>query len=376
MVPRRLRDFAPYLRHLRQALPALAFFGGFLWDALTLGRAVGPLDLAILAGYLAAAAGILWYLGRRAALAGNAIAPPPAEVSGGAQPPALVPPEAPWWRESGPYLLLQFFFGGLFSALFIFYFKSSSHLPALLWALGLGALLVANEFLEDRYRRFTLTWALFGLCAMLLLNFVVPHLVGSIAGFWFLLSTLAGAGLAHWLRAKTPGRPGRIKPMWMVAAGLLLAYALHILPPVPLVKKDIQVGHALGKAAGKYWLQREQAPWWVFWRRYTGELHLAPGEPIYCVSAVFAPTGLNARLYHRWQHYDAARGWTTHSRIGFTLAGGRAGGYRGYTYKRNLAHGEWKVAVETEDGRTVAIHHFQVSDQALAPGAAMLGVGF
>ncbi|MBI5329506.1 MAG: DUF2914 domain-containing protein [Betaproteobacteria bacterium] len=342
----------PAFSSLRRAFPALAFFGGFLWDALTLGRSVGNVDLLMLTGYLAAAAGLLWWLGRRQTLEAAA--------------PAL---ERPWWIESGPYLLLQFCFGGLFSALFIFYFKSSSHFLAGLWVLGLGILLVANEFLEDRYRRFTLTWALFGLCAMLLLNFVIPHLVGSIASFWFFLSTLAGAGLAHGLRLKTPGQPGRIKPVWLIAAGLFAAYALDVIPPVPLVKKDIAVGHALTRTGGAYRLQLEKTPWWVFWRRTTDEMHLNKGEPLYCVSAVFAPSGLSARLVHHWQHYGQD-GWATRSRIPFTLSGGRQEGYRGYTWKQNLSPGEWKVAVETEDGRTVAIHRFEVStDPPDADGA-------
>jgi hypothetical protein len=260
--------------------------------------------------------------------------------------------------------------------LFIFYFKSSSHLLALLWAIGLGVLLVANEFLDDRYRRFTLTWALFGLCAMLLLNFVVPHVVGSIAAFWFFLSTLAGATLAHWLRLKTPGRPGRITPVWAIAASLFLAYALDVIPPVPLVKKDIAVGHALSKSEGRFRLKLEKSPWWVFWRGVENELHLAPGEPIYFVSAVFAPAGLTTRLYHRWQRYDETRGWVTYSHIGFALSGGRAGGYRGYTYKRNLAAGAWKVAVETEDGRTVASHRFAISAAPLAADAEMVEVAY
>lgn len=370
MIPQLDADFGLSLEKLRRALPAVAFFGGFLWDALTLGQSVGTMDLWILAGYLAGAAGILWHLGRREALAATAAATQPAPA------PIDTAATAPGWRESGPYLLLQFFFGGLFSALFIFYFKSSSHLLAIAWALGLGVLLVANEFLENRYRRFTLTWALFGLCAMLLLNFVVPYVVGSIAAFWFFLSTLAGAGLAHWLHLKTPGQPGRIKPVWAIAAGLFLAYALDVIPPVPLVKKDIAVGHALSKAAGKFWLKQEKAPWWVFWRRVEGEVHLAPGEPIYCVSAVYAPAGLSTRLYHRWQHYDDTRGWTSYSHIGFSLAGGRADGYRGYTYKRNLAPGEWQVAVETEDGRTVATHRFAISAEKLAPDAEMIGVAY
>jgi hypothetical protein len=344
------------LNQIQRTFPALAFFGGFLWDAITLGRSVGTLDLWILTGYLGIAAALLWWLGQRQAA--------PADVS------AAPPPERPKWFESGPYLLLQFCFGGLFSALFIFYFKSSSHFLAGLWVLGLGMLLVANEFLDDHYRRFTLTWAFFGLCAMLLLTFVIPHLVGSIGAIWFVLGILAGAGLAHGLRFKTPGRPGRILPVWLIAAGLLAAYVLDIIPPVPLVKKDIDVGHSLSRAAGIYRLQQEKTPWWVFWRRTEDALHLAPGEPIYCVSAVFAPAGLTTRLVHHWQHYD--KGWVTYSRIPFTLSGGRQDGYRGYTYKRNLAPGEWRVKVETEDGRTVAIHRFEIAAEPLEAGTEWL----
>jgi hypothetical protein len=340
------------LDQAQRSFPALAFFGGFLWDAVTLGRSVGPLDLWILSGYLAIAAVLLWWLGHRQASADAPNSPTAPQ---------------PGWRESGPYLLLQFCFGGLFSALFIFYFKSSSHFLAGLWVLGLGILLVANEFLDDHYRRFTLTWALFGLCAMLLLTFVIPHVVGSISALWFVLGTLAGAGLAHGLRLKTSERPGRILPVWLIAVGLLSAYVLDIIPPVPLVKKDIDVGHALTRSAGEYRLLQEKSPWWVFWRRTESEIHLAPGEPIYCVSAVFAPSGLSTRLVHHWQRYE--KGWTTYSRIPFSLSGGRGGGYRGFTYKRNLAPGEWKVRVETEDGRTVAIHRFEVSTEPLAADA-------
>ena len=351
----RLRLESAYAR-IDPFLPAIAFFAGFVWDAATIGRAVTPLDLWVLAGYLGVAAALLWTLARREQR-------PPVDEAAAAQ---------PWWRESGPLFLLQFCFGGLFSALFIFYFKSSSHFLAYVLALALGGLLVANEFLEDRYRRFTLTWAIFGICAMLLLNFVVPHVVGGISGIWFFVSTLAGAGLTHLLRHKSPGQPGRIRPVWAIAGGLMLAYVLDVIPPVPLVSRDIDIGHSLSREAGAYVLKQEKTPWWKFWRRIEADIHLAPGERLYCVSAVFAPSGLDTRLYHRWQHYQEDRGWVETSRIGFGLAGGRAGGYRGYSYKQNLAPGEWKVAVETEDGRTVTVHHFDIADTPLAADAEML----
>ena len=339
---------------LRAYLPVLFFFGGFLWDALTIGRTVTPLDLWLLSGYLAGAALILWWLGHRrhvqSALAsenGTQAIPPPASFLSS-------------WLERAPYLLLQFLFGGLFSALFILYFQSSSHLAAVLWSLGLGGLLVANEFIDDKYHRCTLTWALFGLCAMLLFNFLLPFLVGSIGMVWFYLSTLAGAGLTHWLRKKTPGCPGRVAVVWVIAALLAAAYPLDMIPPVPLVKRDIQVGRNFARVANEYRLTLEKAPWWVFWRELSDEVHLAPGERLYCVSSVFAPSGLSTRLYHRWEHYDAMRGWVTVSRVGFGLFGGRDGGFRGYTYKQGVAAGEWRGHVETESGHTVVSHAFTV----------------
>jgi len=359
MIPSPLPDFTSATQRLRRIAPVAAFFGGFLWDAITLGRKVGSTDLWILGGYLALAGGILWYLGRREVLSSRLT---PTEETRPAQ---------PWWYASGPYLALQFCFGGLFSALFIFYFKSSSHFLAILWVLGLGALLVANEFLEDRYRRFTLTWALFGLCAMLLLNFVIPHIAGSISAFWFYFSTLAGAGLAHLLHRITPGQPGRITPVWAIAAGLLLAYLVDAIPPVPLVTRDIAIGHTLVKTKGEYRLQQEKTPWWIFWRKTESQIHLAPGERLYCIAAIFAPAGLSTRLFHHWRYHDEKQGWVSRSRIGFNLSGGRQGGYRGYSFKQNLTPGEWTVAVETEDGRTVAVHRFELSDQPLAADAPM-----
>jgi len=129
------------LAQLRAYFPAIAFFGGFLWDTLTIGRSVTPSDLWILAGYLAGAAGILWWLGYRRHTLAAIVSEDGVQIT---EPSASF--LATWW-ERAPFLLLQFLFGGIFSALFILYFKSSSHLTAVLWSLSLGGLLIANEFL-------------------------------------------------------------------------------------------------------------------------------------------------------------------------------------------------------------------------------------
>ncbi len=346
---------------VKKYFPALAFFAGFIWDALTIGRSVNASDLLILSAYLIGTIPIIWWLAKKTIVPSVIQAvnvEPSVNSEGVVLNSAVAVPES--WKTRLPYILLQFLFGSLFCALFILYFKSSSHVTAIMWSIGLGALLVANEFLETAYKRFTLTWTLFGFCAILLLNFVLPFLVGSVHAFWFFMSILLALTLTQMLKNKISAQLGNIIPAYVVAALIALAYVLDVIPPVPLVKRDIQVGVALNKVAGEYVIQQDKAPWWIFWRSTLDSVHINAGDKVYCVSAVFAPAGLEAKLYHRWQRYDAKKGWQTMSRIGFSLAGGRNNGFRGYTYKQNVAYGKWRVIVETENERTITVHEFEI----------------
>lgn len=357
-----LQTMTHHARKLADYLPAVFFFSGFIWDALTIGRNVMASDLAIFTGYLFAAALILYLIGRPVNEAVEDPIKPQAKL-------VLLLKKLHTPRL--PYFLLQFLFGSLFSALFILYFKSSSHWLAWLTSLVLGMLLVANEFLESEYRRFTLSWAMFGLCAMLLFNFALPFMLGSIHAIWFYLSTLLGAALAFWLYVKTPQHYGSIKPVGMIAVVMMLAYAADMIPPVPLVKREVTMAYDLSRVNGSYLLRQQASPWWVFWRKTSDDLELVPGQRVYCFSSVFAPPGLKTRLVHRWEYYDSKDGWNTEAVIGFTLAGGRYDGFRGYTYKSNLAEGDWRVSVETENEKTIAVYSFSVKHVETAPASLM-----
>lgn len=364
MVVARIKQSRLYHHVLRLGdfFPAIFFFGGFIWDALTIGRNVASSDLLIFFAYLLIAGAILFTIGSPRFI----LAEPkklPAWLD------ALY--QRLYWQNL-PYFMLQFMFGNLLSALFILYFKSSNHGLAWLMSLLLAVMLVANEYLEDEYKKFTLSWALFGFCAMLLFNFALPFLMGSLHAAWFYLSTVLGAAVAYWLYKKTPNHDGSIKPVGLIAAALMLAYSLDVIPPVPLVKRDIAVAYALNKVEGNYELSQQPADWWAFWRKTSNALQVLPGQRVYCFSSVFAPSGLKTRLYHRWQYHDKKNGWQTRSRIGFTLSGGRYNGFRGYTYKTDLQAGDWKVSVETENEKTVALQVFTVETVKSAPPTVVL----
>ena len=319
-------------RRVRPWVPAVFFFGGFAWDALTLGRAIKPSDLFILLAYLTGAAAILVALGRGVQFRGS------------------------------QYLnaVLQFFFGGIFSALLILYFLSSSSLAGYVVVLILGAILVANEFLESRYSELTLSWTLFTLSAVMFFNFALAHLFHSISTFWFYLGTLVALLLVLVLRQLSRGERMSIKPSIAVAAVMLLLHFFNGIPPVPLVKKQMLVAHDVRKSNGGYTAQVE-APRWPLWQSSSTVFHRREGERVYCFTSVFVPRGIATTIRHRWELYDEGRGnWVTTSLIPFRIEGGRDTGYRGYTYKANVVSGEWRVTAESESGAAIGTARFRV----------------
>lgn len=318
----------------RRYAPAIAFFGGFAWDAVTLGRSIKSSDLFILLGYLAGAAAILVAIGRGLAFRGSR------------------------------YLntLLQFFFGGIFSALFIFYFLSSSDLPGYLVVLILGGLLVGNEFLESTYNELTVSWAFFTLSAIMFFNFALAHLFRSISIFWFYIGTFVAVLLVIALRRISKRERSSVKPSFAVAALMLVLHVFNAIPPVPLVKKEMLIAHEVRRAANGY-SARIESPGPRFWRSSAARFHRGGGTRAYCFTSVFVPNGIATTIRHRWQQ-KAGGHWREMGVVPFRIEGGRQSGYRGYTYKSNVTAGEWRVIAESESGAAIGIVSFTVVDGA------------
>src|SRR5262249_46391435 len=62
----------------------------------------------------------------------------------------------------------------------------------------------------------------------------------------------------------------------------------------------------------------------------------------------------------RWAYRDPRSGWLRTDAIPLTITGGQEEGWRGVAYKRNYTPGQWKVNIETDDGREVGNIRFVV----------------
>jgi len=247
-------------------------------------------------------------------------------------------------------IVLQFLFGGLASALFIFYSRSGSLASSWPFLFALAGLLIGNELFKSRYEVFSFRISVF---FFVLFSFVISYLpvvLGKIGPFVFVLSGVISLVLIWLFLRLIPDRPPYV-PILGIFLAVNFMYFANIIPPIPLALKDFGIFHSLVRnSSGQYEVLAEQEPWYAFLQ--TKKVHIAPGETLYAYSAVFAPTRLSLNIVHQWQ-YKSDVGWQTVSALEFPIVGGRDGGYRGYSFHRNVTPGEWRVNIKTSDNQII-----------------------
>ncbi len=326
---------------LVKSFPAIAFFGGFIWDSVTIGKAVQTLDLWILSAYWLFSALLMGILQRK---------------------------WSPAWEERFTWGL-QFLFGSLFSALVIVYFKSSGSFYTLLVVIGLVIFLVANEFLQSKYVKDSLTWGIFALSGAMLLNFIVPHWLHGV-GFWYfflglLLSTIPV--LALWIFSPKP-RQALIVPGGVLLL-LLLGHALDLIPPVPLVLKQSLVCKNFEQGQGQYTCLEPDQGLTTRLGLSPFQIHHKAGESIHVLNSIFAPNQVDAQLEHRWWYYDEKENhWKASGVVPFHMKGGRQNGWRVQSLKRQMLAGSWKVETAVAGGAVVGYVEFEVPPEDEASG--------
>jgi hypothetical protein len=324
----------PWSKRIAKGFPAIAFLAGFLWDSVTLGRVVQTSDLWILSAYWVGAFVVLVLLGRN--------------------------PGAKW--QGRLTWIVQFCFGSIFSALVVCYFRSSGTIFTLLFVVILVGILLANEMLQDRYSRLGISWSIFCLSGTMYLNFLVPHLVHGLGGFWFILSVLLGFLPVYFLWRMSARKLQDILSPAVVSLGILGFWMLDLIPPVPLVMKQNLVCKAFEKISGDYTCLVPEQNFLERFGLVDVSIHQAPAEKIYVLSSVFAPSEVAVELEHHWLWLDEYGNWVVQSTVPFSMLGGRASGWRVYSNKQALRPGYWKVETAVKDGAVVGLIEFQIPE--------------
>lgn len=205
------------------------------------------------------------------------------------------------------------------------------------------------------------------------LIFFIPVVLGKMGPGIFLLSSvvaLISIALIFFFFKRYTSIPLHKKSpaIWgiaLIALAMPLLYSAKMIPPIPLALKHASVNQSVVRAESRYYLEYQQTPSLVFWKKRARNIHWQQGQSVYVFSAIFAPTRLTTDIEHVWQQKTDS-GWQTTDTIPLTIAGGRKGGYRGYTKKSNLTPGTWRVLIQTTYGQRLGKRSF-VLDETTAP---------
>lgn len=331
--------------------PVLFFLAGFIYDSLTL-SIENTLDHFILLVYILLAGGFILLIGM-------------IETDQIKHEKILKYKE---WYPNG----LQFLLGGLFSAYVVFYFKSAAISKSLIFVAFLVLLLLLNEFFHHTMLNITFLCTLYFFSTFAFLTFFLPIITHELSSATFFSSGIIGflitSGIVTAIYRKIfKEDPKAIfkkaSPSVVVFSIMSFFYLANWIPPVPLAMKDIDIYHHVNKESdGKTYTVRYYRDWmFKFWDDNDTHFAYASGDTVFCYAAVFAPIDWDAEVVHQWSKWSETEDdWIKRDRMSYHISGGREGGYRGYTYKRNIEPGEWRVDIETPLGQVLGRVDFEV----------------
>jgi hypothetical protein len=335
------------------AAGAAFFAAGFVFDIATTGRIDSWLTIGQQVVYLAVITAVLLHMFLEQG------APAPDTTGSGV---------LKRWYYDYRSPLVHFLMGALLNLYAIFYFKSSSLLVSFGFLGLIVVVLLANELKRVKTLGLPFKFALLSLCLLSFFAYLLPILVGSIGLAMFLVSMLAGsiplaASVWRIRRAKPEkfalARKQILVPLGCVLVGFLTFYLFRVIPPVPLSIPFIGVYHQVERTDAGYRLSHERAAWRI-WHNGDQKFFAQPDDRVYVYFRVFSPARFADQVQLRWHWNDPARGWTLHDTIPIKIVGGREQGFRGYGFKTNYQPGEWKVQVETTDGREIGRVYFDL----------------
>jgi hypothetical protein len=346
------------LRHRHPHAEHLVFFaGGFAFDSVMIRRVDDAFVLIQQGAYLIVVGAVLAGLvsWKEGAL----------ELSGSRK----------WLSNvSGP--IVHFMLGTLLNAYALFYFRSASGWSAALFVVVIAALLIVNELPMFRRLGPVVLYALYSFCLTSYFAYLYPVLIGRMRSWMFLLAvatSMIPLLLLSRLHLRVTASRWRVLrqallPSFGAQALLVLLFLFGLLPPVPLSLLEIGIYHDVTRdPSGSYLLTRQSPPWWRPWTRDDTDFQARAGDRVYCFFRVFAPARFEDQIRVRWSYRESGRGWVPSDAVPIAVRGGRERGYAGYTYKQNWRPGEWRVAVETGDGREIGRHGFSVREDTDPP---------
>jgi len=332
-------NFRNLVNSFRKHWDVLFFLAGFLFDVITIGEVDDRFNLISQGLYLFFACSLLIY--------------------------SFIDLENNRFKESKIFqlfvkyydLIFHFSIGSLLSVFTIFYFKSSSILNSFIFLFIIVSFMIANElpaFVKfGKYFKSTLV----GICIVSYFSYLSPIFLGEVgkSSFFFgLIISVAFIAILNFVYKKILKRS--VLKEFALSSSLaclffLVFYILKVLPPIPVAIKDIGIYQKIVRSNYEYRCYH-QKPWWKFWHKGDQDFYFDDKSIIHLFFAIYSPSSFSDSVIVQWSTKINGK-WIKSDQIPVKIVGGRSGGFRGVTYKKNFTAGKWRASVLTKDNREV-----------------------
>lgn len=149
-----------------------------------------------------------------------------------------------------------------------------------------------------------------------------------------------------------------------ITLSIVILFATNILPPVPLSMKFKAVYYNINVIEPGSYIGIYQATKDInFLRKRSRTIVHENNSPVFVFTSIFAPDRIQTTIYHIWKYRDPKTNkWIQTDKIALRIAGGRSRGYRGFTQKRNIFPGTWRVIIENEKGQRIGTLRFYLDE--------------
>jgi len=340
----------PAIKLIRHHWLTVAFVGGFITDLILLNKIDDWFDNTVLAFYalLSTISFLLLYLGTAEKF--------PAKIS-------------KFVKDFAP-IVMQYAFGGLLSGMLIFYGRSGDWLSSAPFLLLIIGVIFGNELIKKNSNRLVYHLLLYFIGIYAYIVLVVPVFIGRMGDLVFVISGMIALVVVtivvqllyrivpNFMRQNTRNI---IVTIGFVYITFNVLYFTALIPPIPLSLVALEVVHEVERrpATNDYRVVYEEQSWERRYLPLATIIHPSR-QAVYCYARVYAPTRLQADIYHTWEYKDANGAWVVHDRIPYPIVHGNSVGYRGYTKIANYRSGVWRCTVETERGHVLGREVFEI----------------
>ncbi len=253
-------------------------------------------------------------------------------------------------------LAFSFFSGSFLSYVLVYYLRSGDSISSLPILIFIIFSVIANEIINNKYSENIFNFIIVSVSTTFFALYNIPVLIGYVNDMTFIVSIIISVAtlllFVYIIKKSIINKSLKMYSVCVLVPLIIsLLYFTGTMPAVPLTMRDAGIYSNIQRVNGEYIFdnlitnKKENIFTNLLFWKY--DSFVITNSTVYFYCSVISPTDVTSNITHVWQKYDInTKTWKEINRVTYKTSGGRAEGYRGYSFKSNITSGQYKVKVQ------------------------------